>query len=165
MGYPFLTMKKAAAGLAIVLTLLAASGQVLAQSSIVSQVAGDKAASDKLYFGLKFGVSCSQLKGLGYGDRLGGFHLGLMAHVLVESAPGRCALLAQGATESLCRPATRRSILLRHSRNRPSSWTTSKSPSASCTGWAASKSAAVRSSGSSSATEVEADGLAEAPQR
>ena len=103
MGYPFLTMKKAAAGLAIVLTLLAASGQVLAQSSIVSQIAGDKAASDRLYFGLKFGVSCSQLRGLGYGDRLGGFNLGLTATVRLASklslSPEITLFSRKGATE------------------------------------------------------------------
>jgi hypothetical protein len=74
-------MKSAARVITLVLALLAGSGPVLAQSSIVSQIAGDKAASDRLYFGLKFGMSCTQLKGLGYGDRLGGFDFGLAATV------------------------------------------------------------------------------------
>jgi hypothetical protein len=74
-------MKIAAAALGLLLVLGISAAPVRAQSSIVSQIAGDKAASDRLYFGLKFGVSCSQLKGLGYGDRLGGFNFGLTATV------------------------------------------------------------------------------------
>jgi hypothetical protein len=96
-------MKKAASALVLVLALLAASGPVLAQSSIVGQIAGDKAASDRLYFGLKFGVSCSQLKGLGYGDRLGGFNLGLTATVRLTDklflSPEITLFSRKGATE------------------------------------------------------------------
>ena len=96
-------MKKAAPAIALVLALLAGSGPVLAQSSIVSQIAGDKAASDRLCFGLKFGLSCSQLRGLGYGDRLGGFDLGLAATVkLAEKlylSPEVTLFSRKGATE------------------------------------------------------------------
>jgi hypothetical protein len=96
-------MKKAASALVLVLAVLAASGQALAQSSIVGQIAGDKAASDRLYFGLKFGVSCSQLKGLGYGDRLGGFNLGLTATVRLTDklflSPEITLFSRKGATE------------------------------------------------------------------
>lgn len=96
-------MKKAASVFALALALLAGPGQALAQSSIVGQIAGDKAASDRLYFGLKFGVSCSQLKGLGYGDRLGGFNLGLTATVRLASklslSPEITLFSRKGATE------------------------------------------------------------------
>lgn len=96
-------MKKAASALVLVLAVLAASGRVLAQSSIVGQIAGPQAASDKLNFGLKFGLSCSQLKGLGYGDRLGGFHLGLMANLRLSEkltlGPEITLFSRKGATE------------------------------------------------------------------
>jgi hypothetical protein len=96
-------MKKATPALALVLALLAGSGPVLAQSSIVSQIAGDKAASDRLYFGLKFGLSCSELKGLGYGDKLGGFNFGLTATVKLSGklflSPEVTLFSRKGATE------------------------------------------------------------------
>ncbi len=96
-------MKRGAFALALTLALLAGSGPVLAQSSIVSQIAGDKAASDRLYFGLKFGMSCSQLKGLGYGDRLGAFDFGLAATVKLGErlflSPEVTLFSRKGATE------------------------------------------------------------------
>jgi len=53
-----------------------------AQSSLVSQIAGDKAASDKLYFSLKFGLSCGTLKGVNEElERLGGANIGLFATI------------------------------------------------------------------------------------
>jgi hypothetical protein len=96
-------MKKAAAALGLLLVLGILAGPVLAQSSIVGQIAGDKAASDKLNFGLKFGVSCSQLRGLGYGDRLGGFMLGLLANIKLADkltlAPELTLFSRKGLTE------------------------------------------------------------------
>jgi hypothetical protein len=96
-------MKIAAAALGLLLVLGISAAPVRAQSSIVGQIAGDKAASDRLYFGLKFGVSCSQLKGLGYGDRLGGFNLGLMATVRLTDkiflSPEITLFSRKGATE------------------------------------------------------------------
>jgi len=96
-------MKRGAFAFALALALLAKSGPVLAQSSIVSQIAGDKAASDKLNFGLKFGVSCSQLKGLGYGDRLGAFDFGLAATIKLGRklflSPELTLFSRKGATE------------------------------------------------------------------
>lgn len=96
-------MKKAASALVLVLAVLAASGRVLAQSSIVGQIAGPQAASDKLNFGLKFGLSCSQLRGLGYGDRLGGFHFGILANIRLSEklslSPELTLFSRKGATE------------------------------------------------------------------
>ena len=96
-------MKRGAFAFALALALLAKSGPVLAQSSIVSQIAGDKAASDRLYFGLKFGLSCSQLRGLGYGDRLGAFDFGLTATIKLGRklflSPELTLFSRKGATE------------------------------------------------------------------
>jgi len=96
-------MRKGVLALTLFAALFAAAGQVFGQSSIVSQIAGDKAATDKLYFGLKFGLSCSQLRGLGYGDRIGGFDLGLFASIrLAEKlrlAPEVTVFTRKGATE------------------------------------------------------------------
>ena len=96
-------MRKTVAGLGLVLALLAAAGPAFAQSSIVSQIAGDKAATDKLYFGLKFGFACSQLRGLGYGDRLGGFDAGLFASIRLGDklrlSPEITLFSRKGATE------------------------------------------------------------------
>jgi Outer membrane protein beta-barrel domain len=96
-------MMKTARALGFVLALLAASGGVWAQSSIVGQIAGDKAASDKLNFGLRFGFDCSQLRGLGYGDRLGGFSFGLTARIKLGPklflSPELTLFSRKGATE------------------------------------------------------------------
>lgn len=72
-------MKRAAALLSMVLLSF---GLARAQSSLVSQIAGDKAASDKLYFSLKFGMSCGTLMGVESElERLGGVNLGLFATI------------------------------------------------------------------------------------
>jgi Outer membrane protein beta-barrel domain len=96
-------MRKTAAALGLVLILSTAVAPAFAQSSIVSQIAGDKAATDELYFSLKFGLSCSQLRGLGYGDRLGGFDLGLFATIRLADklrlAPEITVFSRKGATE------------------------------------------------------------------
>jgi len=96
-------MKKAALVLILALVLVTAAAPVFGQSSIVSQIAGDKAATDKLYFGLKFGLSCSQLRGLGYGDRIGGFDLGLFASIRLADklrlTPEVSVFSRKGATE------------------------------------------------------------------
>ena len=80
-GYSFLNMKKAAVAIGFLLVLGIWAGPVRAQSSIVGQIAGDKAASDRLFFGLKFGLSCGLLSGVEAGDRLGGLNLGLVATI------------------------------------------------------------------------------------
>ncbi len=74
-------MNKAARALGLGLALLGASAGVWAQSSLVSQIAGDKAATDRLSFGLKLGLSCGLLSGVETGDRIGGFNFGLGATV------------------------------------------------------------------------------------
>jgi hypothetical protein len=71
-------MKKA--GLAAVL-LLVSFGSLRAQSSIVSQIAGDKAATEKLYFSLKLGLNVATLTGTEGFGRLGGFNIGLSATI------------------------------------------------------------------------------------
>src|SRR5512136_2585808 len=67
--------------LSLALVLLAAAGPALAQSSIVAQIAGEKAASPKLYFSLKFGLNFSYLSGTVDTGRTGGFYAGLMANI------------------------------------------------------------------------------------
>lgn len=66
---------------ALVVVLLAAAGPARAQSSIVAQIAGDKAASPKLYFSLKFGLNFATLSGIAGPRRTGGFNAGLTATV------------------------------------------------------------------------------------
>ena len=62
--------------------VLLSFGLARAQSSLVSQIAGDKAASDKLYFSLKFGLSCGTLKGVNEElERLGAANIGLFATI------------------------------------------------------------------------------------
>jgi hypothetical protein len=72
-------MKRAAVLLSMVLLSF---GLARAQSSLVSQIAGDKAATDKLYFSLKFGMSCGTLMGVNKElERLGGANIGLFATI------------------------------------------------------------------------------------
>jgi hypothetical protein len=63
------------------MALLAASGTALAQSSIVSQIAGDKVATENLYFSLHFGMNVATLTGTEDTDRTGGFNVGLSATI------------------------------------------------------------------------------------
>lgn len=56
-------------------------GLVRAQASVISQIAGDAAATDKLHFGLKAGFSCGRLKGLEGVERRGGANFGLQATI------------------------------------------------------------------------------------
>jgi hypothetical protein len=96
-------MRNAAGVFALWLALCAAAGPALAQSSLVGQIAGDKAASDKLHFGLSFGLTCSKLRGTDVGDRLGGFSLGLGAVVRLSNrlalAPEVVFFSRKGLTE------------------------------------------------------------------
>jgi hypothetical protein len=79
LGYPTVIMKRAAALFSMALFSF---GLARAQSSLISQIAGDKAASEKLYFSLKFGVSCGTLRGVEEEwERLGGAHIGLFATI------------------------------------------------------------------------------------
>jgi len=73
-------MKRAFAAL-VLLTALAPLA-VRAQSSIVAQIAGDKAATEKLYFSLKFGLNFSYLTGSPEeAGRTGNFNVGLSATI------------------------------------------------------------------------------------
>lgn len=73
-------MKKALAVLALIVGLAPLPAR--AQSSIVSQIAGNKAATEKLYFSLKFGLNVSTLTGAEAGtEHTGGFNIGLSATV------------------------------------------------------------------------------------
>jgi len=96
-------MKKAAAAFGLLLVLGIWAGPVRAQSSIVGQIAGDKAASDKLHFGLKFGLSCGLLNGVEAGDRLGGLNLGLVAMIKLGErlflSPELTVISRRGITE------------------------------------------------------------------
>lgn len=75
-------MKKAVAALALVATLLPVPAA--AQSSLVSQIVGDQAATEKLYFSLKAGIGCTRLTGVGEErERLGGPNLGLFANIRI----------------------------------------------------------------------------------
>jgi hypothetical protein len=67
------------AAIALSLVLLAASGSALAQSSIVSQLAGEKVATENLYFSLKCGMNIAYLDGTVGTERTGGFDIGLSA--------------------------------------------------------------------------------------
>jgi hypothetical protein len=73
-------MKKTAAMLALILFIGSASAW--AQSSLVSQIVGGKAATEKFYFSLKLGLSCGTLKGASSeSERLGGANIGLFAAI------------------------------------------------------------------------------------
>jgi hypothetical protein len=80
LGYPTVLMKKTLAWLVVLAGLVPLPA--LAQSSIVSQIAGDAAATEKLYFSLKLGLNVSYLAGAEAGtERAGGFNIGLSATV------------------------------------------------------------------------------------
>lgn len=84
LGYPSVLMKKALAALVLVAGLV--PHPVLAQSSIVSQIAGDKAATEKLYFSLKVGLNVANLTGAEAGtERTGGVNVGLSATIRLTS--------------------------------------------------------------------------------
>jgi len=78
-------------------------GLTRAQSSIFSQIAGDKAATEKLYFSLKFGLSCGTLRGVAEElERLGGANVGLFAAIRLTDrfslVPGVDLLSRKGIT-------------------------------------------------------------------
>jgi hypothetical protein len=67
---------------ALVLLIVLAPLAARAQSSIIAQIAGDKAATEKLYFSLKFGLNFSYLTGSPEeAGRTGGFNAGLSATI------------------------------------------------------------------------------------
>jgi hypothetical protein len=72
-------MKKAIAALALVMGLFPSPAR--SQSSIISQIAGDSVATEKLYFSLKFGLNVATLKGTADTGRTGGFNIGLSATI------------------------------------------------------------------------------------
>jgi Outer membrane protein beta-barrel domain len=77
-------MKRTLAALALAVALVPPAAR--AQSSLVAQIAGDKAASEKLYFSLNFGLDFAYLVGsevssLFYPGRTGGFNIGLSATI------------------------------------------------------------------------------------
>ena len=72
-------MKKTIAALALVLGLFPAPA--VSQSSIISQIAGDKVATEKLYFSLKFGLNVADLAGTADTGRTGGFNVGISATI------------------------------------------------------------------------------------
>ena len=67
------------AALTLVIGLFPAPG--MSQSSIISQIAGDKVATEKLYFSLKFGLNIAYLNGTTDTGRTGGFNIGLSATI------------------------------------------------------------------------------------
>jgi hypothetical protein len=73
-------MKRALAALVLLTALAPLAAR--AQSSIVAQIAGDKAATEKLYFSLKFGLNFSYLTGSPEeAGRTGNFNAGLSATI------------------------------------------------------------------------------------
>jgi hypothetical protein len=84
-------MKRTIIALALVIGSLPLPA--LSQSSIISQVAGDKVASEKLYFSLKFGLNFAYLTGAEAGaERTGGFNVGLSATIRLT---GRLSLVPE----------------------------------------------------------------------
>jgi len=84
LGYPTGIVKRAAVLLSMVLLSFSL---VRAQSSLVSQIAGDKAATEKFYFSLKFGLSCGVLRGVKEElERLGGANIGLFATIRLSDS-------------------------------------------------------------------------------
>lgn len=98
-------MRKAVGGLALILLFGIALSQARAQSSIVSRIAGDGAATDELHFGLRVGLSCSKLRGVTgapESERLGGPAVGLLAVVRLSDrlslAPEAVPFVRRGVT-------------------------------------------------------------------
>jgi hypothetical protein len=76
-------MRRTALALALACAIGLAPALGLAQSSIVSQIAGDKAATEKLYFSVKLGLNLAHLSGNEDLGRVGGFNVGLMATIKI----------------------------------------------------------------------------------
>jgi hypothetical protein len=72
-------MKKAIAALALISVMFPAPAA--SQSSVISQIAGDTVATEKLYFSLKFGLNVAYLEGTTDTGRTGGFNIGLSATI------------------------------------------------------------------------------------
>lgn len=72
-------MKRAPVLLALALIVFARPA--LAQSSLVAQIAGDRAATDRFHFSLKLGLNFSYLAGTVGTGRTGGFNIGLAATI------------------------------------------------------------------------------------
>jgi hypothetical protein len=88
---------------ALLLTVGLVPGPVLGQASIVSQIAGGKAATEKLYFSLTFGMNVSYLKGAEGAGRTGGFNAGLTATIRLSErlslVPGITLFSRKGLAE------------------------------------------------------------------
>jgi hypothetical protein len=81
-------MKKTALALVLASGLVAAPARP--QSAVVSQIAGDGAATEKFHFGLSVGMNVAYLTGSGEGsERTGGFNVGLAATIRLS---GRLSL-------------------------------------------------------------------------
>ena len=91
-------MKRTLAALALVIALVPATA--LPQSSIISQIAGDKAATESLYFSLSCGLNVAYLNGSGVDGRTGGFNAGLSATIRLtdrlSSRPGSRSFSRKG---------------------------------------------------------------------
>jgi outer membrane immunogenic protein len=80
LGYPSVLMKRICAALALVVAFVPLAAR--AQSSLVAQIAGDKVATEKLYFSLKLGLNFAYLCGSAEeAGRTGGFNVGLAASI------------------------------------------------------------------------------------
>lgn len=72
-------MKRMVVALALLVGLV--PHPAMSQSSLVSQIAGDKAASESLHFSLHFGLNVAYLNGAVTDGRTGGFNAGLSATI------------------------------------------------------------------------------------
>ncbi len=72
-------MKRTIAALALVIGVFPAPA--VSQSSIISQAAGDKVATERLYFSLKFGLNIAYLTGTTDTGRTGGFNIGISSTI------------------------------------------------------------------------------------
>jgi Outer membrane protein beta-barrel domain len=79
LGYPTVLMKRTLAALVLIVGLLPRPARP--QSSIISQVAGDAVATEKLHFSLLFGLNVAYLTGAEEIGRTGGFIMGLSATI------------------------------------------------------------------------------------
>jgi Outer membrane protein beta-barrel domain len=97
-------MKRTLAALALAVALVPSAAR--AQSSLVAQIAGDKAATEKLYFSLNFGLDFAYLVGSPENSgRTGGFNIGLAATIRLSDrlslVPEITPFLRRGVSEPI----------------------------------------------------------------